>query len=76
MGNALVLGQLVVEEKINEIIATPKLVEMLDLKKGKLYKRLIEIFIFKLVKKLKGNLDARYDSRCRHGKTSEMVDEK
>lgn len=32
VGNALVLGQLAVEEKSNEITATPKLMELLDLK--------------------------------------------
>ena len=32
VGNRLVLGQLAVEEKSNEITATPKLMEMLDLK--------------------------------------------
>lgn len=32
VGNALVIGQLAVEEKSNEITATPKLMDMLDLK--------------------------------------------
>ena len=32
VGNALVLGQLEIEEKSNEITATPKLMDMLDLK--------------------------------------------
>lgn len=50
VGNRLVQGQFAVEEKINEITATPKLMEMLELKDcispGKKYKFACQIFIF------------------------------